>query len=200
MQPMRLYTRQQMPISADVREVLLRLGMRQSDDAALLRRVRQVLQPLMPSGCMMLTPLLVQEEGVELAGRAVQSRALAKSLQGCEFALVMLSTLGEDITGRIKTAFGADRADQAVVLDAAASVAADAGLDFLMQDASRMLRPYNKSVQKRRFSPGYADCGMQNQRILLDLLGDQSLGVTLTPSFMLQPEKSVLAIGGVKHA
>jgi len=200
MQPMRLYTYNAMPVRAREREVLVRLGMGTKGDEADFEMARQALKPLMPGGCMRLVPASTENDRAYLAGKEIVSRSLAKNLSGCEFALVMLSTLGKKASEEIQAAFLQDRADEAVVWDAAASAAADAGLDFLMRDAARMLRPLGKVVRKNRFSPGYADCGIENQKVLLRILHDQPFGVTLTDGFMLLPEKTVLAIGGVTHA
>jgi hypothetical protein len=199
MQPMHLYCHRQMPIHAQACDVLARLGMREGE-ARELSRARDALGPMMPGGCMRLVPLTVRADGVALGDAAIESAALAKCLRDCEMGLVMLSTMGGGASDLIAKAFADHRADEAVLLDAAASVAADGGLDFLMRDAERMLRPYGMRVQKRRFSPGYADCGIENQRVLLNILHDQPFGVRLTPSCMLIPEKTVLAIGGVLRA
>lgn len=198
MQTKRLYTYLHMPVTAQAKEVLVRLGMYRDFDELSLQRARHALQALMPGGCIRLVPLQIQQDEVIIEDRPIQSASLAAYLKGCDMALVMLSTLYQNASDAIQLAFANHRADEAVMLDAAASVAADAGLDFLMQDASRMLRPFGKTVLTRRFSPGYGDCSIEYQKTLMDILSDQPLGVTLTDSFMLQPEKSVLAIGGIK--
>lgn len=199
MRSQRLYTHQCMPVNAQDREVLIRLGMYHDQDTIMLKKAQQALTGLMPGGCMRLVTMEVHENGVVLDGHEIKSVSLAKFFPDCDMALVMLSTLFEGMSERIRTAFDNNKADEAVMLDAAASVAADAGLDFLMQDAARMLRPFERIVQDHRFSPGYGDCSIEYQKTLLDILHDQPLGVELTESFMLIPEKSVLAIGGVRH-
>jgi 5-methyltetrahydrofolate--homocysteine methyltransferase len=46
-----------------------------------------------------------------------------------------------------------------------------------------------------RFSFGYPACpGIEQQRALLDLLGPDPAGVTLTESFQMVPEQSVSAL------
>lgn len=199
MQPMRLYTHRHMPVNAQAKEVLIRLGMYREQDEKSLQSAREALVGLLPGGCMRLVPVEFLETGIVLGGHGISSRALANYINGCEMALVMLSTLYAQITEKIEAAFAIHKADEAVLLDAAASVAADAGLDYLMSDAARMLRPFGLTVMERRFSPGYADCSIEYQKTLLEILHDQPLGVTLTDSCMLQPEKSVMAIGGVRH-
>jgi hypothetical protein len=200
MQPLRLYVHEHMPVPAQARDVLIRLGMQRVSDEAARQRAQDALKGLLPGGCMRLVPVEINEDGIALNGHEIHSRSLSKHLAGCEMALVMLSSLGFKVSDDVRDAFAANRADEGVLLDAAASVAVDAGLDFLMQDAARMLRPFGMAVQTSRFSPGYADCDIANQRILLEILCDQPFGVTLTDSCMMLPEKSVMAIGGVRHA
>jgi hypothetical protein len=197
LQPNKIYSYRQMPVNVSAKDVLVRLGAARSRDEALRQYAKQALSSLLPGGCMRLVPVKVTDFGAEISGHFIQSRKLSAYLAGCEMAIVMLSTLYGEVTETIREAFLHNRADEAVLLDAAASEAADAGLDFLMQDARRMLRPFGKTVLARRFSPGYADCSIEHQKTLLGILGEETLGVTLTDSYMLQPEKSVLAIGGV---
>jgi len=49
-----------------------------------------------------------------------------------------------------------------------------------------------------RFSPGYGDMPLSFQRVLFTQLDAGRLGVALTDGNMLSPEKSVLAVCGVK--
>ncbi len=49
----------------------------------------------------------------------------------------------------------------------------------------------------RRFSAGYADFNLENQRAIYDILQMGKIDVTITSSFILLPEKSVTAISGI---
>jgi cobalamin-dependent methionine synthase I len=49
----------------------------------------------------------------------------------------------------------------------------------------------------RRFSAGYADFNLENQKAIYDMLQMGKIGVTITPNFILLPEKSVTAISGI---
>ena len=75
---------------------------------------------------------------------------------------------------------------------------ADAGLDWLMDFINKMLRKEGKKLTEQRFSPGYGDLPLANQRLIYDLLKLERLGLKLTEKCMLIPEKSVLAIAGVE--
>ena len=53
-------------------------------------------------------------------------------------------------------------------------------------------------MSKKRFSPGYGDFDLANQRIFYSLLHLEQFDIRLTESCMLVPEKSVIAMTGVR--
>jgi len=48
-----------------------------------------------------------------------------------------------------------------------------------------------------RFSAGYADFNLENQKAIHEMLQMGKNGVAITPSFILLPEKPVTAISGI---
>ena len=135
-----------------------------------------------------------------LADRCIRSQSLSRYLAGCDTALVLVATLGARVCEAIAQAFDTGRAEDAVWKDAAASVAVDAGLDFMLQQARVQLRKENGVLKSMRYSPGYGDCPITAQADLFALVRAQQLGLSLSEAMMLVPEKSVLAICGVQHA
>ena len=73
----------------------------------------------------------------------------------------------------------------------------DATLDWIMSYLRSSLRRENRTILPRRYSAGYGDFLLENQRILFRLLQLDRFGVTLTESCLLIPEKSVTAITGI---
>jgi len=63
----------------------------------------------------------------------------------------------------------------------------------------KLLLREGRCLTRRRYSPGYGDLALSNQKIIYDALGLEKLGLTLTERFLLIPEKSVLAIAGIEH-
>ena len=49
----------------------------------------------------------------------------------------------------------------------------------------------------RRFSAGYADFKLENQKMIYEKLQMDKIGVTINSGFILLPEKSVTAISGI---
>lgn len=48
-----------------------------------------------------------------------------------------------------------------------------------------------------RFSPGYCDWGLEEQALIFKVLDASSIGVSLSPHFVMSPAKSVSAIAAV---
>jgi hypothetical protein len=132
------------------------------------------------------------EDGTVLSGKAL-SRMLSQSQR----AVLMASTAGQRIMEEIRTLMDSGRASEAVIMDAAASEIADAGLDFLMEYIGTSLRRQGKALTKHRFSPGYGDFCIEQQAHFARLLEIEKLGISITETFMLVPEKSVLAVAGI---
>lgn len=129
-----------------------------------------------------------------------RSRRLAGFLRGCDETLLMAATAGGEIMAAIEEAAGDGRLTKGVVFDAAASEMVDAALDWLMSYFARELRRENKALTKRRFSAGYGDFLLENQGTIFRMLELERIGVRITESFVLVPEKSVTAIAGVLGA
>jgi hypothetical protein len=132
------------------------------------------------------------EDGTVLSGKA-----LSKMLSQSQKAVLMASTAGSHIMEEIRTLMDSGKASEAVIMDAAASEIADAGLDFLMGYIGTFLRRQGKALTKHRFSPGYGDFNIEQQAHFARLLDIKELGISMTDTCMLVPEKSVLAIAGI---
>jgi hypothetical protein len=56
----------------------------------------------------------------------------------------------------------------------------DAGLDWIMDYFNQQLRREGKTLLPRRFSAGYADFNLENQKAIYDTLQMEKIGVTIT--------------------
>ncbi len=130
-------------------------------------------------------------------GTIFSSRALARMLSGCEKVLLMGATAGQPIMDAILAATSSDDLSRAVVLDAVASEMTDSGLDWIMDYVNQDLTRRARRLTKARFSAGYGDFLLDNQKAIHHLLRLDVIDVSITDSFILIPEKSVTAIAGV---
>lgn len=139
------------------------------------------------------------EESVELEnGVTLKSRSLSKLLSNSMDVVLMASTVGKDIVDRIVDEIKNKDAAFGVILDAVASETADAALDWMVDFINKMIRREGKKLTGMRYSPGYGDLPLSNQKLIFDVLNLERLGINITERFMLVPEKSVIAIAGVE--
>ncbi len=132
-------------------------------------------------------------------GKKLISQSLADLLSDSGAILFIAATVGSKIIEAIDENSSRQDMTKAVVFDAVASEGADEALNWIMNYYRRQLSRQNSSLEKRRFSAGYGDFGLENQKIIYDLLGLKRLGVKLTKQYILIPEKSVTALCGIKN-
>lgn len=80
------------------------------------------------------------------------------------------------------------RLSDGVILDAIGSVAADQLSDIINEKIIEDTKELGL-VPSMRYSPGYCDMGVEDQNLIFDRI--DNVGVTLTPSKMMVPVKSV---------
>ena len=149
---------------------------------------------------MLLRLKIIQNNGetISVSGNLMfGSRKLSAFLRDCREIILMGATSGSAIMEAIRDKTDRNDLTAAVVYDATASEMTDAALDWIMNYINQTLRREGKSLLPRRFSAGYADFGLENQKIIYEKLQMEKFGVQISPSFILIPEKSVTAIGGI---
>ncbi len=152
-------------------------------------------------GTVLSLPITGGDQGLILleGGLRFESASLARLLTGCSGVLLMGATAGKAVMEAIRRDTTSGDLTRGVVLDATASEVVDAALDWIMAyEQGRLLRE-RRCLTERRYSAGYGDFGLEYQRVFHDLLGLASLGVELTATNMLVPEKSVTAIAGIQE-
>ena len=118
-------------------------------------------------------------------------------LRDCKEAILMGATAGKAIMDEIKKKTDQNNLAAAVVYDATASEMTDAALDWMMNYFNNQLRREGKKLLPRRFSAGYADFNLENQKIIYQQLQMEKIGVAINADFIFLPEKSVTAISGI---
>lgn len=134
----------------------------------------------------------VLENGVLLdCGVQFTSKSLARHLLGCEEVLLLGATLGSRVDIAIRRlALGS------VAEGAAAQAVAAAIIEGYCDEVQE--RTNTEQNQRPRFSPGYGDWDLTEQKKLFGVLQcEKQLGLTLTDGMMMAPSKSVTAIIGL---
>jgi len=125
----------------------------------------------------------------------IESEAISKLFKNSYKATFMVATIGVEITDAIKNFLEDGDISKATVLDAVSSEAVEAVVNSL----NTMFNYEDKSEKTeltRRFSPGYGDWGVENNKSLLDFLESKKIGVTLSSTNLMLPEKSITACFG----
>ncbi len=135
--------------------------------------------------------VIESEPAVEINGRSIE-----KHLSKCERVLCMAVTVGEAIEREVTTKFGGKQYVPAMLLDAAATSAVEQAADQ-MEDVLRREVEHEGFSMRSRYSPGYGDWGLDQQRELFRLSGASEIGMRLSTALMLMPRKSVTAIIGL---
>jgi hypothetical protein len=126
-----------------------------------------------------------------------KSKKLSAFLRDCQEAVLMGATAGNAIMEAIKEKTRQDDLAAAVVYDATASEMTDSALDWITSYLNQLLRREGRTLLSNRFSAGYADFNLENQKAIYEILQMGKLGVKITSSFILIPEKSVTAVSGI---
>lgn len=183
----------------DLREMLRYAACRAPDEqvtALAASAAEEGCRVLRPALCWREVPLRVEGGTVDLGFTAFDSIKLAAALRGCDRAVIFAATVGLELDrliarhgrlsparGLMMQALGAERIE----------ALCDAFCDFLAEKyAPCGLAP------RQRFSPGYGDLPLQNQRAFFDALQcHKEIGLYLNESLLMSPTKSVTAIVGL---
>jgi len=134
---------------------------------------------------------VVLEEQLYLPGSRI-----ARLLINCPQATVFAATVGDEIEAEIATRWRSNRDDEALIIDAIASEAAEE----LARTAHRwtlVRAKRNRMAVTTRYSPGYGDFPLSVQPQILEYVDAKRIGLSANEALMLVPRKSVTGIIGL---
>lgn len=182
----------------DRAEAVRYMGAKKDDPAAGVLADLAYLQlrnEVRPRNCWQIFACHADADGVTLLanGMRFESKVLAAHLQGCQKAAVLAATLGSNADIVLR------RLALTNVAQAAAAQAVCAALiESYCDETEAEIATAAGLHLKPRFSPGYGDWRLEEQRQLLTLLDcAKRIGLTLTDGYMLTPVKSVTAVIGL---
>ena len=143
---------------------------------------------------------LVQGSSVFIEGSIVfRSEVIARLLGLCRQVAVLVVTIG----GRLEEMAGHLGKDglilQSAVLDAIGSDAVESVADLLQTRIADRASAQGLTIS-RRFSPGYCDWSISQQKAVFRALGEDRAGVELTGGCLMVPRKSISGIIGIGPA
>lgn len=119
---------------------------------------------------------------------------IRRLLADCDQVILFAATLGSEAEALLRRAQRRDMAE-ALILDAAGSAAIENVCDNLCAELAAAFAP---RCLTERFSPGYGDLPLSDQEPFFRALDvSRRIGVSLSGSLLMTPQKSVTALLGV---
>ena len=125
-----------------------------------------------------------------------RSEVVARLLEQCEKVAVFLATIGNNLEEMVRRLADDKLMLQATVLDAIGSVAVEKLADYVQLRVEKVARARGLFTS-RRFSPGYCDWNVNQQRTLFRAVNGDSIGVRLTDGCLMLPRKSISGLIGI---
>ncbi len=175
----------------DTAEVLRYLGVRSAPDPELTEKIErlsgELIQQAKPRLVWRSLPMTPEN------GRLIVGNDLRALLRGCTQIILFGATLGSEAELLIRRTQLRDMAE-ALILDACADSAIENVCDNFCSDLEQDFAPLYLTD---RYSPGYGDLPLEYQTVLFSELNvTRRIGVTLTQSGLMLPQKSVTAVLG----
>ena len=137
---------------------------------------------------------LIGEDFIEIEGRVRFSTGrIAQYIKNSINIAIFLVTIGDEIEKIAGELTSGKEPLQGYLLDRIGSFAVESLAESI---ESKIRKDYSrlKMSVSRRYSPGYCDWPVEDQRILAKALDFSKIGVSLTESCMMKPKKSISAI------
>ncbi len=136
----------------------------------------------------------ISRGGVQLASdTSLKSPKLSRTMQGSQEVVCFVGTIGRGIEKEIKRLVNKKKLSEAYVLDAMGSVLVENLVDQFQSHLDDHYKAQDKALGLR-FSPGYCDWPVTEQKKLFELLDPHKAGVELTESCLMQPRKSISGV------
>ena len=125
-----------------------------------------------------------------------RSNKLSKTLKDSEESVCFVGTVGRGIEGEINRLMRENSLADAYIIDALGSVAVESMVDQFQHQMDGKYKRQGKAVTLR-FSPGYCDWPITEQKKLFRAFDHQDIDVDLLDSCLMRPRKSISGIFGV---
>ncbi len=147
--------------------------------------------------------VLLEHEGFRVQDHFFETgRVIARPLQGAGTLAFFVVTAGKGMTDWSQKLMGEGDHLQAYFVDALGSELVEKAADWVEERIIEWARKRGRGTTNR-YSPGYCGWKVAEQHELFSLLPKDFCGITLSPSAMMRPIKSVSGViglgAGVKH-
>ncbi|MBN2514906.1 MAG: hypothetical protein JXC33_02610 [Deltaproteobacteria bacterium] len=117
-------------------------------------------------------------------------------MKHCKDAVCFIATIGDGVEKEIARLTEEERLFDAYILESMGSMAVENMVDAFFKDMETKYNAQDKGITLR-FSPGYCDWSVKEQKKLFRLIDATRIDVTLTDSCLMHPRKSISGIFGI---
>jgi len=191
-------------VDIDSQQVLRSIGY--NADCEPSARIESLINEYVDNACHLIEPLysyvirdieLVQGPLVIIEGFVTfKSKGIARLLGQCEKVAVFTLTIGNRLEEMVSQLAEDKLMLQAAVLDAVGSGVVETTADFVQDRIGEVASAQGLCIS-RRFSPGYCDWEIDQQKMVFRAMNGDSAGVRLTEGCLMLPQKSISGIIGI---
>jgi len=138
-------------------------------------------------------PRVTLENGITTT---ITSEVLSWVLYPCQQAVIFVSSIGHGLEERVSQLMKEGEILKPTILDAVGSEAAERTACHF-QEMVRELATSNGAEITQRYSPGYCDWDITQQRVLFEIMDSAPMGVSLNKECLMMPRKSISGIIGL---
>lgn len=139
----------------------------------------------------------VRRSCVFLDGSIVfESEVMARLMEQCKMVTVFLVTIGSRLEKMVLRLAEDGLVLESTVLDATGSVATEMVAEFVHGRVEEVAHAQGLCVS-RRFSPGYCDWAIRQQKMIFRTMDGNSMGLRLTKECLMLPRKSISGVIGI---
>lgn len=134
---------------------------------------------------------------LKVAGKTFYpAKVVISQIKNASSLAFFMCTAGKEITEKSKEFSENDDPITGYILDVIGSIAADKTVELIQKELEIKCGQSGLSISDR-FSPGYCEWSVSEQKLLFDLFPPKIFGIELTESFLMKPVKSVSGIIGI---
>lgn len=136
------------------------------------------------------------ENTVRINDLIIESKDFSNFLSNSREVFILGTTCGNEIV-KLRNELTKKDFYGSVIADATGSESVESFTQWLNDYLQKIILKEGKSLTKIRYSPGYGDFALSYQKDICNMLQLDKIGIKISDTFILDPEKSVTAFIGI---
>lgn len=137
-------------------------------------------------------------KNIVIGTQMFESESFCDLVKNCGKIALFAVTIGNKLMEKRQQLLDDGEMFNAVIYDAVGSETAEEGAEYMHNFLGKIAATKGGSIMKRRFSPGYSDMSLEMQKKIFKMINPETIGIQLSPSCLMIPEKSVTAFVGIE--